>query len=93
MTYEWHAGKAAANAEKHRVTFEDASSVFLDPLAATYADPDHSQDELREITIGSTLKGQVVFVYHCERVGTIRIIGARFATRLEREQYEEGIGI
>ena len=88
MTYEWNAGKAAANAAKHEVTFEDASSVFLDPLAATYDDPDHSEDELREITIGSTLKGQVVFVSHCERRGRIRIISARPATRAERGKYE-----
>ena len=88
MTYEWNAGKAAANAAKHEVTFEDASSVFLDPLAASYFDPDHSEDELREITIGSTLKGQVVFVSHCERRGRIRIISARPATRAERGKYE-----
>ena len=88
MTYEWNAGKAAANAAKHEVTFEDASSVFLDPLAATYDDPDHSEDELREITIGSTLKGQVVFVSHCERRRRIRVMNARPATRAEREKYE-----
>ena len=88
MTYEWNAGKAGANAAKHEVTFEDASSVFLDPFAVTHDVPDHSEDELREITIGSTLKGQVVFVSHCERRRRIRVMNARPATRAEREKYE-----
>jgi uncharacterized DUF497 family protein len=52
VIYEWDAGKAAANLKKHRVSFEDAASVFLDPLAVTYPDPDHSVEEHREITIG-----------------------------------------
>lgn len=67
--------------------------VFLDPLAMTFPDPDHSSEEIREITIGCTIKGRLVFVCHCERKGRIRIISARLATRTEREQYEEGIGI
>jgi len=61
------------------------------PLAITFPDPDHSIEENREITIDCTMKGQVVFVSHCEREDRIRIIGARFATRSERRQYEEGI--
>ena len=51
---EWDRGKAATNLRKHRVAFEDASTVFLDPLAITFADPDHSMEENREITIGFT---------------------------------------
>ena len=66
--------------------------MFRDPLALTFPDPDHSVEEDREITIGSTIKGQVVFVSHCERGDRIRIISARFATGRERRQYEEGIG-
>lgn len=92
MIYEWDAGKAAANLKKHRVSFEDATSVFLDPLGVTFRDPDHSADEHREITIGHTMRKELVFVSHCERGKRIRIISARLVTRLERRQYEEGIG-
>ena len=92
MIYEWDAGKAAVNLKRHRVSFEDATSVFLDPLAVTFPDPDHSLEEHREITIGHTMREELVFVSHCERGKRIRIISARLATRLERKQYEEGIG-
>jgi uncharacterized DUF497 family protein len=92
VIYEWDAGKAAANLKKHRVSFEDATSVFLDPLAVTSPDPDHSMEEHREITIGHTMREELVFVSHCERGKRIRIISARLATRLERRQHEEGIG-
>lgn len=91
MIYEWSAAKAAANRRKHAVTFEDAASVFLDPLAITYPDPSHSAEERREITIGHTRKQEVVFVSHCERGDRIRIISARRATASERKSYEEGI--
>jgi uncharacterized DUF497 family protein len=83
--------KAAANFTKHAVAFEDAATVFLDPLATTFPNLDHSKAEGREITIGYTMKGHLVFVSHCERRRRIRIISARRATRTEREQYEEGI--
>jgi hypothetical protein len=52
VTFEWDARKAAANFTKHAVAFEDAATVFLDPLATTFPDPDHSKEERREITIG-----------------------------------------
>ena len=93
VTVEWDARKAAANLRKHGVSFEEAASVFRDPLAMTFPDPDHSLEESREITIGYTIKRRVVFVSHCEREDRIRIIGARLATRTERKQYENGIGI
>jgi uncharacterized protein len=92
VIYERDAGKAAANLKKHRVSFEDATSVFLDPLAVTFPDPGYSVEEHREITIGNTIRKELVFVSHCERGNRIRIISARLATRLERRQYEEGIG-
>jgi uncharacterized DUF497 family protein len=91
VIYEWDPAKAAANAYKHGVSFEEAATVFLDPLAITYSDPDHSEAEEREITIGESGKRRVVFVSHCQRGGRTRIIGARKATRKERGQYEEGI--
>jgi uncharacterized DUF497 family protein len=56
VTFEWDARKTSANLKKHRVAFEDATTVSLDPLAITFADPDHSLDERREITIGYTMK-------------------------------------
>ncbi len=65
--------------------------MFLDPLATTFGDPDHSSDEGREITIGYTIRGRLVLVSHCDRARRIRIISARVATAAERKQYEEGI--
>jgi uncharacterized DUF497 family protein len=56
MTFEWDARKAAANRRKHGMSFEDAVTVFLDPLAITFSDPDHSSEENREMTIGTTMK-------------------------------------
>ena len=92
MVYEWNAGKAKANFQKHGVSFDEAATVFLDPLALTFPDPYHSGGEEREITIGYTAKHQVVFVSHCQRGDRVRIISVRKATRRERTQYEEGIG-
>ena len=92
MTYEWGPVKAAVNVKKHRVTFEEAASVFLDPSALTFWDPDHSEDEDREITIGRSARQRVLFVAHTAREGRVRIINARRSTRRERRQYEEGIG-
>ena len=92
MTYEWDARKAKGNRQKHQISFEDAASVFLDPLALTFPDPDHSRGEEREITIGRSSGQQTVFVSHCQRGDNIRIISARRTTRGERKQYEEGIG-
>ena len=65
--------------------------MFLDPSAMTFPDPDHSLDEQREMTIGSTMKGYLVFVSHCERGEGIRIISARPVTRTEREYYGKKI--
>jgi len=92
VTYEWDPAKAAANAKKHRVRFEEAASVFLDPLALTFPDPDHSEEEDREITIGCSARRRVLFVAHTARAARLRIISARRATRREQKQYEEGIG-
>ena len=88
MIFEWDEAKAAANSRKHRVAFEQAATVFSDPTAMTFPDPDHSDTELREITIRHTKEGRLLFVSHCERADRMRIIGARAATRKERRQYE-----
>lgn len=92
MIYEWDPVKAAANVKNHRVRFEEAASVFLDPLALTFPDPDHSSKEDREITIGSSATRRVLFVAHTVRAGRIRIISPRRATRRERREYEEESG-
>jgi uncharacterized DUF497 family protein len=89
VIYEWDPQKAKANLREHRVSFEEAATVFLDPLAFTYPDPDHSGDEFREITIGHSARLGVIFLSHTQRGDRIRIIGARKATRGERKQYEE----
>jgi uncharacterized DUF497 family protein len=91
VTYEWDPAKAAANVRKHGVSFEEAASVFLDHAALTFADPDHSEDEERAITIGRSAHQRIVLVCHTEREGRLRIISARRATRREQDQYEEGI--
>jgi uncharacterized protein len=84
--------QATANARKHHVSFEEAASVFLDPAALTFLDPDHSEHEDREITIGLSARRRVLVVAHTEREGRIRLINARRASRREQEQYEEGFG-
>ncbi len=91
MIYEWDPNKATGNLRKHGVSFEEAATVFLDPLAVTYPDPDHSDEELREITVGHSARRRVVFHSHTQRVDRTRIISARKATPRERKQYEESI--
>lgn len=87
--FEWHRAKAKANLQKHEISFEEAMSVFADPLSVTLADPDHSADESRFIDIGLSTRGEVLVVVYTERESTIRIISARRATRLERRVYED----
>lgn len=67
MTYEWDPAKASASARKHRVSFEEAASIFLDPTALTFSDPDHSAEEDRWMTIGRSARQRVLFVAHIER--------------------------
>ena len=91
MIYEWDPAKAAANLRRHRVSFAEAASVFFDSLELTFSDPDRSDEEDREITIGFSSRQRMLFVSHCERGDRIRIISARKATRKERVQYEKRI--
>ena len=88
MIYEWDPKKARTSLRDHGVAFEEAATLFLDPLAETYPDPDHSHEEDREITIGYQ---RLLFVSHCQRGERIRIISAREATRRERKEHEKGI--
>ena len=90
MKFEWDPAKAALNLKSHSVSFEDAASVFGDPLAATIPDPDHSTDELRSITMGMMPSRQLLVVVSTDRADRIRIISARLATRAEQTKYEEG---
>lgn len=90
MRYEWDPEKAAQNLEKHRISFLEAATVFLDPLAVSFDDPDHSTREARFITLGSSNAGRLLFVAHTDRAERIRIISARRATRRESNDYEEG---
>ena len=89
MVYEWDSSKAAANLKKHRVAFTEAATVFLDPLALTYQDPDHSEGEQRYITLGESTRGRVILVAHLDRGDRIRIISARRAIRKEAHEYGE----
>jgi uncharacterized protein len=82
--------KATTNIKKHGVTFQEAATVFGDPLAITFQDPDHSVDEERQMTFGLSLKKRLIVVSHTERRDRIRIINARLMDRKERMIYEEG---
>ena len=81
--------KAKSNIQKHGVSFEEAETVFLDSLASTLPDDQHSIDEERFITVGTSSQGRLLFVVYTESESTVRIIGARLATATERHQYEE----
>ena len=89
MNFEWDEAKAAANLRKHKVTFEEASTIFADELSLTGRDPDHSLGEHRFITFGLSAGNRILAVSHAERGDAIRIISARPATRMERKMYEE----
>jgi uncharacterized DUF497 family protein len=87
MAYQWNEDKAAANISKHGIDFADAVAVFSDDLAITI--PDERFDEERFVTIGIDAFGRVLVVVYTLRGDDIRLISARKATRLERQQYEE----
>ena len=91
VKFEWDKNKAVANLKKHRVSFDEARTVFGDPLARIFDDEDHSADESREIIIGHSIAARLLLVSFTERSEVIRIISARQATRLERKDYEENI--
>lgn len=90
MEFEWNPDKAALNVEKHSVSFQEAATVFDDPLSATFPDPNHSIGESRYIIIGISKFGQLLVVAHTDRGEKTRIISARKATRQEKRFYEEG---
>lgn len=87
--FEWDPGKAAANSKKHGVSFEEATSVFADPLALNVADPSHSAEEERFLLLGLSERQRLLVVAYAERGANTRITSAREATRGERHDYEE----
>ena len=91
LTFAWDADKAASNIAKHGVTFDEARTVFGDPLAVIFDDEEHSLDELREIIIGHSVLQRLLLVSFTERGDeVVRIISARKANKRERKDYEEG---
>ena len=87
--FEWDEEKAKANLQNHKVSFEEAETVFDDPLAVTIPDPDHSKSERRFIDIGESEDGRILAVSYVQRRRATRLISARRATRSERRKYEE----
>jgi uncharacterized protein len=92
MSYEWDITKAAANLKKHGVSFEEAKTVFNNPLAMIFEDDRHSSlAEYREIIIGHSQQNRLLLVSFTERSQSIRIISARLTTQREREDYENNV--
>jgi uncharacterized protein len=89
MEYEWDKNKSSANLSKHGVSFEEAKTVFNDPLYVDFYDPDHSYDEHRYILVGKSAQGRLLLVSYTERNNTFRLISAREATPSERKAYEQ----
>jgi len=90
MEFEWDPKKSTVNERKHVVTFQEASTVFGDRLAMTFADPDHSNNEQRYLTFGLSKHNRLLVVSHTDRGEKTRIISARIMDRKERRIYEEG---
>ncbi len=91
MKFEWNTEKAKANLKKHEVSFDEAETVFDDPLFVIFADPDHSFEENRFIIMGVSNQNRLLVVSYTERPPKTRLISAREATRPERKKYEEDI--
>jgi uncharacterized DUF497 family protein len=89
VRFDWDKNKAAGNLARHKVSFEEAATVFDDPLSDTFDDPDHSAEKRRFLIIGHSEKGKLLFVSHTDDGETTRIISARESTRREREWYEQ----
>jgi hypothetical protein len=88
VIFEWDAVKAQLNARRHRVTFDEAVTVFRDPYLLTFPDDDHSEREARFLSIGQSDRGRLLLVVHTDRGVAIRIISCRKATTAERNTYE-----
>jgi uncharacterized DUF497 family protein len=91
IEFEWDAKKAEVNIVRHGISFEEAMTVFRDPLAVIFEDEGHSADEPREIIIGHSSYQRLIVACFTVRTPRIRIISARKATALERKDYEENL--
>lgn len=89
MEFEWDKNKSLLNLKKHKINFNEAATIFGDPLAITFDDPDHSMGEHRFITFGLSRLNRLLVVSHTERKGKLRIISARLMTKNERKIYEQ----
>ncbi|EPF24302.1 BrnT family toxin [Microcystis aeruginosa NIES-298] len=90
MQFEWNKNKAVKNLSKHGVSYEEAKTVFDDPLYVDFYDPEHSESEERYLIVGESDRGRLLIVSYTERGDVIRLISAREVTQTEREAYEEG---
>ena len=88
MRFSWDRSKSEKNLRKHGVSFEEAFTVFADPLSATFEDIRHSLTEERAVTIGYSARGRLLVVCHTDLHASIRLISARRATRGERLRHE-----
>lgn len=88
MKFEWDESKKISNFEKHGISFDEAKTIFDNPLAVIFDDPQHSIGEIREIIIGHSAQNQLIMVAFTERSGVIRIVSARLANRREANNYE-----
>lgn len=91
MEFEWNSRKARANEKKHGISFIEATTCFYDTAQIAFHDPEHSEDEDREILIGHSNRGNLLIVVYILKQDTIRIISARRATRREAQLYAQGI--
>jgi uncharacterized DUF497 family protein len=89
VEFEWDDVKAESNLKKHGVSFEEGATIFNDPKIATVFDPDHTEDEDRYISIGTSIQGSLLVIIHTEREERIRLISCRKATNAERKAYEK----
>ncbi len=90
MKFAWDPIKAASNLRKHAVSFEEAATVFGDPLSETFDDPDHSVGERRFVIVGRSKNDRLLLISHSDDGQTVGIISARELTRSETKLYEEG---
>ena len=89
MRFSWDPKKAASNLNKHGIAFEEAVTVFGDPLSDTFPDPDHSLEEYRFVIRGSSASGRILVVAHTDDGELVRLISAREVTHGERKSYEQ----
>lgn len=90
MEFEWDVAKAESNVKKHGVSFDEAMTVFGDPLEVTIPDPDHSDGEFRFLSLGCSGQRRLLVVSYTEREGCVRLISAREAAPKERRKYDSG---